>query len=61
MKRLNVEPGAEVWYVGDSTTDTIAAKAAGITSVFFNGAQWEQSWINKIFPAMSDIPISLTR
>ncbi len=40
----------EVWYVGDSTTDTIAAKTAGVTSVFFNGAQWDQPWLNKIFP-----------
>ncbi|SDW14762.1 HAD family hydrolase [Marinobacter mobilis] len=39
-----------VWYVGDSTTDIIAAKRAGMTGVFFNGAQWDLPWLNKIFP-----------
>ena len=45
------EPGGPgCWYVGDSSTDVVAAKRAGITSVFFNGVGWEHSWINKIFP-----------
>ena len=39
-----------VWYVGDSTTDMIAAKRAGMTAVFFNGAQWDLPWLHKIFP-----------
>jgi phosphoglycolate phosphatase len=47
---LGHEAGPAIWYVGDSTTDTIAAKRAGITSVFFNGAQWDLPWLNKIFP-----------
>jgi phosphoglycolate phosphatase len=38
------------WYVGDSTTDMIAAKRAGMTAVFFNGAQWDLPWLHKIFP-----------
>lgn len=40
----------DVWYVGDSTTDVIAAKRAGMTAVFFNGAQWGLDWLRKIFP-----------
>lgn len=49
-------PGPDVWYVGDSTTDVIASKVAGITSVFFNGAQWDQPWLNKIFPGTPRYP-----
>jgi len=49
-QRLNIESNKEVWYVGDSTTDIIAAQRAGQTGVFFNGAQWDQTWLNKIFP-----------
>jgi len=49
-ERLDILLGPDVWYVGDSTTDVIAAKSAGITSVFFNGALWDQHWLNRIFP-----------
>ena len=44
------------WYVGDSTTDVIAAKEAGITSIFYNGANWSQDWLDKIFPGTVDHP-----
>lgn len=54
--QLHCEPGPHVWYVGDSTTDVIASKVAGITSVFFNGAQWDQPWLNKIFPGNERYP-----
>jgi phosphoglycolate phosphatase len=50
LDNLGEKPGLNCWYVGDSTTDVIAAKRAGITSVFFNGAGWDHAWINKIFP-----------
>ena len=53
---LGGQQDESVWYVGDSTTDTIAAKNAGITSVFFNGAQWDQPWLNKIFPGSTRFP-----
>lgn len=43
-------PAASCWYVGDSTTDIIAGKAAEVTAIFYNGAQWDQAWIDKIFP-----------
>ncbi|WP_101756766.1 HAD family hydrolase [Oceanicoccus sp. KOV_DT_Chl] len=46
----------DIWYVGDSTTDTIAAKRAGQTSVFFNGAQWDLPWLEKIFPGTESHP-----
>ncbi len=50
LERLNVSAGPDCWYIGDSTTDVIAANRAGITSVFFNGAGWEHEWLEKIFP-----------
>jgi phosphoglycolate phosphatase len=50
LENLGARPGPHCWYVGDSTTDVIAAKRAGITSVFFNGTGWDHAWINKIFP-----------
>lgn len=53
---LDCEPAPDVWYVGDSTTDVIASRTAGITSVFFNGAQWDQDWLNKIFPGNERYP-----
>lgn len=50
LSNLNIDPGYHVWYVGDSTTDIIAAKKANVTAIFYNGAGWDQDWINKIFP-----------
>ena len=43
-------PAHGCWYLGDSTTDIIAAHEAGVTALFYNGAGWEQSWLDKIFP-----------
>lgn len=56
LDNLHLRPGPEIWYIGDSTTDTIAAKRAGVTSVFFNGAQWDQQWLDKIFPGTGRHP-----
>lgn len=50
LTNLNIEPGPHAWYVGDSTTDIIAAKRANVTAIFYNGVGWDQDWINKIFP-----------
>lgn len=50
LDNLQLAPGPGCWYVGDSTTDVIAAKTAGVTAVFYNGAGWNQAWIDKIFP-----------
>jgi phosphoglycolate phosphatase len=56
LDQLGVEPDPATWYVGDSTTDTITAKAAGVTSIFYNGASWEQDWLRKIFPGNERYP-----
>ncbi len=50
LKKVDLRAQPDIWYVGDSTTDTIAAKSTGITNIFYNGAKWDQMWINKIFP-----------
>lgn len=56
LEVLDYPPGLDCWYVGDSTTDVISAHRAGITSVFFNGADWNQEWLEKIFPGTADHP-----
>lgn len=53
---LGVSAGPSCWYVGDSTTDIHAAKRAGMTAVFFNGAQWDLPWLQKIFPGSESHP-----
>lgn len=50
LEYLNRPADEHSWYVGDSTTDVIAAKRAGVTAVFYNGAHWDQHWLDKIFP-----------
>jgi phosphoglycolate phosphatase len=56
LQGLGATPGADVWYVGDSKSDTISAKTAGITSVFFNGAKGDAEWMRVIFPGTADDP-----
>ena len=56
LANLDTGPGPDCWYVGDSTTDTMAAKAAGVTNVFYNGARWERDWLDKIFPGTEKYP-----
>lgn len=50
LSNLRSPAGPACWYVGDSTTDVIAAKVAGVTAVFYNGAGWDEDWLRKIFP-----------
>ncbi|MGM0564073.1 MAG: HAD family hydrolase [Pseudomonadota bacterium] len=50
LRRLGHPADETVWYVGDSTTDVVAAKEAGVEAIFYNGVGWNQSWIDKIFP-----------
>lgn len=50
LANLEQPPSPACWYVGDSTTDVVAAKAAGVTAVFYNGAGWDDRWLDKIFP-----------
>jgi phosphoglycolate phosphatase len=47
---LDAQIDASCWYVGDSTTDIVAAQRAGVTAVFYNGAGWDRRWIDRIFP-----------
>ncbi|OUS24044.1 HAD family hydrolase [Gammaproteobacteria bacterium 45_16_T64] len=55
-QELELEVSTDIWYVGDSTTDIIAAQKAGMTAVFFNGAQWDAPWLGKIFPGTEEFP-----
>lgn len=56
LDQLGIEPGKHCWYAGDSTTDVIAAKEAGVTAIFYNGAHWSQAWLDKIFPGTVRYP-----
>ena len=56
LRDFEAMPGADVWYVGDSKSDTISAKAAGITSIFFNGGRGDAEWIEAIFPGTAEDP-----
>ncbi len=56
LTELGLPVDAGCWFVGDSTTDVIAAKRAGVTAVFYNGAGWDRVWIDKIFPGTSRHP-----
>lgn len=53
---LRAQADAHCWYVGDSTTDVVAAKEAGVTAVFYNGAGWDAAWLRKIFPRSARFP-----
>ena len=48
--RGRAAPGPEVWFVGDSTTDVIAARQAGVSAIFYNGAKWDPLQPVRIFP-----------
>src|SRR5690606_1113148 len=50
LTELGLPANEHCWYVGDSTTDVVAARLAGVTSIFYNGARWDQAWLDKIFP-----------
>ena len=50
LENMAVEPDHSTWYIGDSTTDIVAAASADVTPIFYNGAGWEQDWIDHIFP-----------
>lgn len=56
LENLGVEVSESCWYVGDSTTDVAAAREAGVTAVFYNGAGWDRRWIDKIFPGTTRYP-----
>ncbi len=56
LDNLGASPSPRCWYVGDSTTDIIAARQAGVSAVFYNGAGWDQVWLDKIFPGSARHP-----
>lgn len=50
LANLGLPAYESCWYVGDSTTDVTSAKRAHATAIFYNGAHWDQAWLDKIFP-----------
>ena len=50
LEELGRPAGADIWFVGDSTTDTVAAKEAGVTAIYYNGAEWDPLNLVRIFP-----------
>ncbi|MEE2766635.1 MAG: HAD-IA family hydrolase [Pseudomonadota bacterium] len=53
---LGEKPGSRCWYIGDSSADVVAAKLAGVTAVFYNGANWSAGGIDRIFPGTTRKP-----
>lgn len=56
LEFLGIPADEHCWYLGDSTTDVVAAREAGVTAIFYNGAHWDQDWLNKIFPGTARHP-----
>lgn len=56
LENLKMPADLGCWYVGDSTTDIIAAREAGVSAVFYNGAGWDRHWIDRIFPGTTRHP-----
>ena len=56
LDNLGQPAGPQVWYVGDSASDTVAAHRAGVTSVFFNGAEWDLLWLRQRFAGTEEYP-----
>jgi phosphoglycolate phosphatase len=56
LQDLRAMPGTDIWYLGDSKSDTISAKTAGVASIFFNGAGGDAEWIKLIFPGTAANP-----
>ena len=50
LAELGLRAGPEIWFVGDSTTDVIAARQAGVRAIFYNGAKWDPQQLVRIFP-----------
>lgn len=50
LEALGLPATREVWFIGDSTTDVIAARQAGVRAIFYNGARWGPADVVRIFP-----------
>ena len=56
LRQLDEPADPHCWYVGDSTTDVAAACQAQVVAVFYNGAGWDQDWLDRIFPGTVGFP-----
>jgi phosphoglycolate phosphatase len=56
LEKLNQPAGPACWYLGDSSTDVAASRRAGVTPVFFNGAGWDDAWLDQVFPGTKQHP-----
>lgn len=56
LAALGLEAGPGCWCVGDSATDVAAARRAGTTAVFYNGAGWDRDRLDRIFPGTARHP-----
>jgi phosphoglycolate phosphatase len=50
LAALDLPPGPDTWFIGDSTTDVMAAQQAGVRAIFYNGARWSPRDLVRIFP-----------
>lgn len=56
LELLDAPADAHCWFIGDSSTDVVAARRAGVGSVLFNGAGWPHAWLAKVFPGNAAHP-----
>ena len=56
LAALGLAAGPGCWCVGDSATDVAAARRAGTTAVFYNGAGWDRDRLDRIFPGTARHP-----
>jgi len=50
LKLLQQPADQACWYLGDSSTDVASSCRAGVSPLFFNGAGWDDAWLEKVFP-----------
>jgi len=50
LENLRQPADPACWYLGDSSTDVTCSCRAGVSPVFFNGAGWDHTWLDKVFP-----------
>lgn len=62
LELLHEPVSLDCWYLGDSSTDVACSCRAGVSPVFFNGAGWDDAWLDKVFPgtpAHPDQPMAI--
>jgi len=50
LRNFDAAPATDVWYVGDSTSDTAAAKTAGVASIVYGSGRGDAGWVESLFP-----------